>query len=73
MKPEELAELPDWVLALLYTTWSEEWYAAGWMLDHETDTRFLQWMQEHTARTLDNYERDGAVKMRAALLRETGR
>ena len=62
----ELLPLPDWILATLYSAWSEEWWAAGWMSDAEG--QFVQavldgWHQGAPA----DYEREGVAKIRALL------
>jgi hypothetical protein len=61
------AMLPDWVLCLVYSAWSEEHWAAGWMSDHETSPGFVAWLREQMSRLLDDYERDGLPAIREAV------
>lgn len=68
-----LLALPDALLADLYSMWSEEMWAAGWMMDEEE--RFARWLlslPERAAegpttpapRDLADYEVEGVAKMR---------
>lgn len=60
-----LIELPDEVLALLYSAWSEESYAAGWMMDGEP--AFVRDVLE--GRALDDYVYASLSKIREELRR----
>jgi len=69
MKNDELAAaLPDWVLCLIYSTWSEEAWAAGWMSGGVNSPAFVAWLREQSQRVLEDYEREDVPAIRAALL-----
>jgi hypothetical protein len=59
--------LPDWVLCLIYSAWSEEQWAAAWMSDHENSPAFVAWLREQMSRLLEDYERHGTPAIREAV------
>jgi hypothetical protein len=61
------ALLPDWVLCLIYSAWSEEHWAASWMSDHENSPGFVAWLREQMSRLLEDYERHGLPAIREAV------
>ncbi len=61
------AALPDWVLCHVYSAWSEEAYAAGWMSGGVRSPGFAVWLKRQMTRQLEDYEREDIPDIRKAL------
>ena len=60
--------LPDWVLACLYSEFSESFYAAGWCSSGDQGlAAFARWVKEQSERGLTDYESKDLPRLREAL------
>lgn len=71
MTAAEALALPDDVLAVLYSTYSEETWAAGWHIDGATDPDFIAWLLSGRCHeTQSEYVVRDLAKIRALLAPE---
>lgn len=58
VQSDKYSGIPDWAIVLLYSLFSEEYYASGFYSPTPRAVeQFWLWLNDHESRLLDDYER----------------